>query len=354
MNRITILMTGALVSALRMCAAAPDERDSSRKLALSEWSARDTMKRMEAVMGIFPGIHTERTSQEHPHGPDVRVDEEIDCGRYLRRLISYQSEPQNRVPAYLLIPKGALSPTAKAAPAVLCLHPTNVELGAKIAVGLGGAANRAYAQELAQRGFVTLAPCYPTMGGYNPDLEKLGYQSGSMKAIYDNVRGIDLLESLPYVKHGSYGAIGHSLGGHNAIFTAVFEPRIAVVVSSCGFDSFQDYYSGDPKVWQPGKGWTQQRYMPRLAAYAGRLREIPFDFDEILASFAPRIVFVSAPLGDTNFQWRSVDRMVDFAKVLFRAHNAEQNLEVAHPDCGHDFPDAMREKAYQLLEKHLK
>jgi pimeloyl-ACP methyl ester carboxylesterase len=175
-----------------------------------------------------------------------------------------------------------------------------------------------------------------------------------MKAIYDNVRGLDLLDSLPYVNHGSYGVIGHSLGGHNALFTAAFEPRIAVVVSSCGFDSFQDYYSGDPKVWQMGKGWTQQRYMPRLAAYAGRLNEIPFDFDEILASLAPRVVFVSAPLGDTNFQWRSVDRMVDSAKVLFRAHNAEQNLEVAHPDCGHDFPDAMREKAYQLLEKNLK
>ena len=33
-----------------------------------------------------------------------------------------------------------------------------------------------------------------------------------------------------------FGALGHSLGGHNAIFTAVFDPRLKVVVSSCGFD----------------------------------------------------------------------------------------------------------------------
>ena len=239
-------------------------------------------------------------------------------------------------------------------PGILCLHPTNVELGAKVAVGLGGAANRAYAMELAQRGFVTLAPNYPTMGGYAPDLEALGYQSGTMKAIYDNVCGINVLESLPFVQRGKFGAIGHSLGGHNALFTAAFEPRIAVVVSSCGFDSFRDYYSGDPKVWEPGRGWTQSRYMPRLAAYAGRLNEIPFDFDEIIALLAPRVVFVNAPLGDTNFQWRSVDRMTGAARPLFQKHGVEDHLEVVHPDCGHDFPDAIRERAYQLFEKHLR
>ena len=32
----------------------------------------------------------------------------MDCGKYLRRLISYASEPGSRVPAYLLVPKAAL------------------------------------------------------------------------------------------------------------------------------------------------------------------------------------------------------------------------------------------------------
>jgi len=27
---------------------------------------------------------------------------------------------------------------------------------------------------------------------------------------------------------------------------------------------------------------------------------------------------------------------------------------VEHPDCDHDFPEAMREKAYQLFRTHLK
>jgi dienelactone hydrolase len=285
---------------------------------------------------------------------EIRVEEETDCGDHLRRLISYQSEPGNRVPAYLLIPKSALEPSPKPHPAVLCLHPTDQELGAKVVIGFGNRSNRAYALELTRRGFVTLAPAYPHLAGYTPDLEKLGYQSGTMKAIWDNIRGLDVLESLPYVKRDGFGAVGHSLGGHNAIFTAVFDPRIRVVVSSCGFDSFQDYYSGDPKVWQPGKGWTQHRYMTRLATYAGRLREIPFDFHELIAALAPRHVFVNAPTGDTNFQWQSVDRIVAAAKPVFRLHGADERLEVVHPDSGHDFPQSARERAYQLFEELLR
>ena len=104
---------------------------------------------------------------------------------------------------------------------------------------------------------------------YQPDLKALGFTSGTMKAIWDNIRGLDLLETLPFVKKEvGFAAIGHSLGGHNALYTAVFEPRLSVVVSSCGFDSFLDYYGGKPAVWTAGKGWCQERYMPRLLAYA--------------------------------------------------------------------------------------
>jgi dienelactone hydrolase len=354
MNRLQAALAISLLLAFRANAGDSVEKNRLRDLPLSDWSPNNVMRGIQDVMGKFPGTDSSLSTADRYASLDLRTVEETDCGSFVRRLISYQSEPDNRVPAFLLIPKTAMAKGAKPVPAVLCLHPTNQELGAKVIVGLGGAPNRTYALELTQRGFVTLAPCYPTMGGYAPELEKLGYQSGTMKAIFDNVRGLDLLDGLPFVIHGRYGAIGHSLGGHNAIFTAVFDPRITVVVSSCGFDSFLDYYSGDPKMWEPGKGWTQRRYMPRLADYAGRLNEIPFDFHELIALLAPRVVFVNAPLGDTNFQWRSVDRIIAAAKPLYQKHGAENNLQVFHPDCGHDFPDAIREQSYQLLEKHLR
>jgi len=175
-----------------------------------------------------------------------------------------------------------------------------------------------------------------------------------MKAIWNNIRGLDLLESLPFVKRGGFGAIGHSLGGHNAIFTAVFDQRIKVVVSSCGFDSFVDYYGGDPGLWKPERGWCQTRYMRRLAEYAGRLNEIPFDFHELLGALAPRHVFVNAPIGDTNFRWRSVDAVANAASQVYSLYGQPQNLRVEHPDCGHLFPRELREMAYRVFDENLK
>ena len=138
------------------------------------------------------------------------------------------------------------------------------------------------------------------------------------------------------------------------IFTAVFDERIKVIVSSCGFDSFVDYYGGDPGVWKPERGWCQTRYMPRLAQYAGRLNEIPFDFHELIGALAPRHVFVNAPLGDTNFKWRSVDAVVTAARPVFELYHVAQNLRVEHPDCGHLFPPEMRQMAYKLFDENLR
>jgi hypothetical protein len=94
--------------------------------------------------------------------------------------------------------------------------------------------------------------------------------------------------------------------------------------------------------------------MPRLLNYAGRLADIPFDFHEILGALAPRPVFVSAPLRDSNFQWSSVDRVVAAALDVYALFNAAGRLTVAHPDSEHDFPDAQRETAYRLFDATLK
>ncbi len=176
-----------------------------------------------------------------------------------------------------------------------------------------------------------------------------------MKAVWDNHRGLDLLASLPQVDASrGFAAVGHSLGGHNAIFTAVFDERITVVVSSCGFDSFQDYFDGAESNWFFGKGWCQIRYMPRLSNYRDKLEAIPFDFPELLGAIAPRPMFVNSPLRDDNFRWRSVDRCVAAARPVYKLFGAEGNLTVVHPDCDHDFPDDVRQQAYRVIDSVLK
>ena len=102
---------------------------------------------MQRAMGPLPG-------KEKRCDLDVQVTEETDCGDYIRRFISYQSEPGSRVPAYLLIPKRVLEKGRKC-PGVLCLHQTHPE-GQKVVVGLGNSPNDEYGIELVRRGYVCI------------------------------------------------------------------------------------------------------------------------------------------------------------------------------------------------------
>lgn len=305
-----------------------------------EWERgrrRDALAAFHSITGPLPG-KAKRCPLE------VTIDDEADLGSYVRRAIHYSSEPGCRTPAFLCLPKSALA--GRRAPAVLCLHPTDNTNGNRVVVGLGGRPHRQYAVELAERGFVTISPAYVQLADYWPDLAKLGYASGTMKAIHDNVRALDLLDSLPAVRPGHYAVIGHSLGGHNAIFTALHDRRLRTVVSSCGFDSFLDYYGGNIK------GWVQERYMPRLSAYLGRPADIPFDFDELIAALAPRAFFVNAPLRDGNFRQASVARLAAAARPVFALYGAADRLRVEHPDSDHDFPDGVRFAAYDWIARH--
>jgi dienelactone hydrolase len=312
--------------------------------SVADWLRRrdDILRGVAAIMGPLP-------TKDKRCALDVTVFDEVDCGKYTRRSISYASEPDSRVPAYLLIPK-----SAGRGPGVLCLHPTDDKVGHGVVIGLGSSRYPAYANELAERGFVVLAPNYPMLAQYQPDLKALGWESGTLKAVWDNIRGIDLLESLPNVQLGGVAAIGHSLGGHNAVFTAIHDERVRIAVSSCGLDSFADYYGGDPKVWQAGKGWTQIRYMPRLAAFGDRLSEIPFDFHELIGALAPRHVLLIAPQHDDNFRAASVDRIVAAARPVFELYRVPDRLIVEHPNCPHEFPLDMRKKAYDMIDSVLR
>jgi dienelactone hydrolase len=250
------------------------------------------------------------------------------------------------VKAYLFIPPLA---KGKRVPAILCLHQTT-QIGKMEPAGLGPKQNLHYALHLAQRGYVTLAPDYPSFGEYQYDFKDPAYVSGSMRAIDDNMRAVDLLtESMLEVDPNRIGVIGHSLGGHNAIFTALFDDRIKVIVSNCGFTSFPKYYGGKLK------GWTSDRYMPRIASvYNSDPKQMPFDFPELIGALAPRAFLAIAPLHDDNFEHSGVDDCINAARPIYQLVGNEDNLAVVHPDCAHDFPESSRKIAYQFLDRHLK
>jgi dienelactone hydrolase len=308
-------------------------------------SVRDWEKRRKEILAAMQTVMGPLPDSKKRCALDAKIEETRDLGKIVCWKLTYASQPGSRVPAFLLIPKNATNSSHKL-PGILALHPTDMEYGNRVVVEQLRSGYRAYGRDLAERGYVVIAPAYPIMADYQPDLNSLGYKSGTMKAIWDNMRALDLLETLPFVDRKHFGAVGHSLGGHNSIYTAVFEPRIKAVVSSCGFDSYRDYKNGNIA------GWTSDRYMPALKKYAGHLADLPFDFYEMIAALAPRPVFINAPLRDSNFQWGSVDRIVVEAEKVYGLEGATK-IEVVHPDCEHDFPEQVREKAYAFLDRAL-
>ena len=313
--------------------------------SVDEWEVRrrHVLAHMQDVMGPLPRPET-------PVALDMEEMEAVKLeggdASIVRRKIRYHTDdPSAVVNAYLFVPPRKGDETL---PAMLCLHQTT-RIGKEEPAGLGGNPNLHYALHLARRGYVTLAPDYPSFGEYEYDFEADDYISGSMKAIYDNIRAVDLLQSLPEVDGERIGVIGHSLGGHNSMFTAAFEPRIKVVVSNCGFTRFHKYYEGKLA------GWTSLRYMPRIAEeYDNDPDKVPFDFTEIVASFAPRPFLASSPLHDSNFEVSGVRDVIKAARPVYELYGAEENLQANYPDCQHDFPEDVREVAYRFLDRHLK
>jgi dienelactone hydrolase len=274
---------------------------------------------------------------------DVRVLAEEDLGDVVRKRVMFYSESESLVQAYLIIPKKRTGRL----PAALCLHQTT-KGGKDEPAGLGPDKNLAYALELARRGYVTLAPDYPGFGDDKTDVYAMGYASATMKGIWNHMRAVDVLASLPEVDPERIVAIGHSLGGHNAIFAALFDPRIKAVVTSCGFTSFPKYYKGDLT------GWSHKGYMPRIASVYGKdPAKMPFDFTELLGALAPRPVFINAPLRDDNFEVSGVDDCVRAAEPVYELLGAKGAVVVVHPDAAHSFPPEIRQQAYAFLDKAL-
>ena len=317
----------------------------------SDWSQRALHIRanMQLVMGPIP-----KPSARVPLDMELVSEEQL--AKYRRQKIRYTPEPNDRVPAWLLIPNA--NPSSGKYAAMLCLHQT-INIGKDEPAGLGGNASLHYAHELAERGYLCLVPDYPSFGEYEYDFKTKGshYASGSMKAIWNNIRAIDLLESLPQVDGNRIGTIGHSLGGHNCLFTAALDERLKAVVTSCGFTPFHDYYQG--KI----AGWTSDRYMPRIRdVYENNPDKVPFDFYEIVAALAPRGLYSNSPIQDDNFDVGGVRKAFAKAEEVYALFEkgstigAVTLLKLDTPDAPHDFPKSQRDSAYdwldQMLSKH--
>lgn len=321
-------------------------------------TAADWDKRRQQIIAGAEAAMGSEPSMENLPAFDIQTSEDVQIGDVRRLTMTIAVEASDRLPLDLYLPKSVAQRVdvddlfqANGAPklaAVVALHPTGAG-GKRIVAGEAGRAGRQYAIELAQRGYVVIAPDYPSFGQYaDYDFDADDYDSGTMKGIFNHRRCVDFLSQLNFVDPDRIGAIGHSLGGHNAIFLGVFDPRVKVIVSSCGWCPFHDYYGGDIK------GWTSPRYMPRLRdRYDLDPDKVPFDFYELVAALAPRTFVSASPVHDSNFDVAGVRKAVPAAGFVYSLLGVPDELILLTPDCEHDFPTEIRAKTYQEIDRVL-
>ena len=95
--------------------------------------------------------------------------------------------------------------------------------------------------------------------------------------------------------------------------------------------------------------------MPLIATkYELKPDKVPFDFPEVVASFAPRAFLASSPVEDSNFEVSGVKDCIVAAEPVYKLLGAKEKLAANYPDCKHDFPPEVRKVAYEWLDRWLK
>jgi dienelactone hydrolase len=274
---------------------------------------------------------------------DAVVLETVDCGLYVRETIEYAVEANERIRSFLLVPKH-IDPSA---PAIFAHHQHNREfhLGKSEVVGLAGDRDQAYAAELAQRGYVVIAPdalAFEERNWSNPSGEAEYYELATRlvqgrtllsKCLHDISVALDYLATRPEVDPQRIGFIGHSYGGRMAIWAPAIDDRILASVSNCGCVNYKQSFTHDTGV-------QMEFCLPGVLQLG--------DVEDILKLVAPRALLLQATADD---KWsRGAEAMFAYAESAF----PKGKLVLGYWPGDHLFTPEMRKNAYRFLDQHLK
>ena len=261
----------------------------------------------------------------------------------VRQLVRYEGEPGIFVEGYLLIPKAAVDSKAKC-PAVLAMHPTTNATIDDIA-GISGQDTKQFGLALAQRGFIVFCPrCFlwQDVNSLNEAVEKHRERhpktTGMAKMLYDAVRGVDVLESLPQVDRTRIGAIGHSLGAKEALYLAAFDERIKAAAASEGGIGFRS------------TNWDASWYLGE----AIRDPEFPLNHHQLLGLIAPRPFLIlggeSGPgAADGDRSWP----LINAALPVWNLYGEPTRLGLLNHHEGHSVSEQSFERMAEWLTVYL-
>ena len=281
---------------------------------------------------------------------NVEVLESVDCGTYQRDHIVFDSERHMSVPAFLLVPH-ARTDAGRPGPAIIAQHghgPGKAEVCGLAEVGDEGSVPNDYGHQLAERGYVVLAPDLRTFGEradweppniYSCDhtymySALLGYQLLALD-LWDLARGLDVLAEHPLVDAKRLGMVGLSQGGTCTLFMAAWDRRIRAAV-----------VSGYLNEWETCAtiGWNMcgSQVLPGVARTVSHL--------DLGALIAPRALLVESGTGDDIFPVAAARATMTGVGQAFATLGAGDRVGHDVFEGGHKWHG---ERAYPFLEKWL-
>lgn len=324
--------------------------------------------------------------QPAPAAPKAEVVETVDEGDYTREKVLFSTSPHFRVPAYVLIPKKAMTP----APAIVDLHSHGgmFLFGKEKVIDLGKANHpamdtyhernydgRPTATALVRRGYVVisidafmfgerriLGDAHLKLGSdrsrYSAeDVQTLNQLCRSKEStivkgltyagltwpgivFWDDIRTVDYLTSRPEVDPKRIGCLGISMGGWRTSFLAGLDERItaACVV---GFMS-----TVRPMIKAHLDAHSFVHFVPGLHRY--------LDLPDVVSMTAPRALLVQQCSEDKLFPVAGMKESVEKIAAVYEKAGVKKQFEGRFYDAPHKFTKPMQDEAFDWFDRHLK
>jgi dienelactone hydrolase len=252
-------------------------------------------------------------------------------------------------PFYLLIPD---KPRVNPCPVVIVFHQHNgrYQYGKDEPAGIAGDPRLAIGVDLVQRGYIVACPDALLFGDrqvpqgekYTGMLMFMLNRTLNFKYIWDISRLIDYLVTRSDINASRIGIIGHSLGGQMAIWCAVYDSRIKVVLSNCGIGKI----SGNNSVLGSG-------YFQNFAYYLPGILKLNITAQEIVGLIGNRSLFLSAGTEDAGLPINGVAEIQNWLEEKYAYYGYSENIVTLRFVGGHMLPSDVKLRMYSFLDQEL-
>ena len=210
---------------------------------------------------------------------------------------------------------------------------------------------------LAQAGYAVLAFDQSGFGSRmaetGPFYDRYPHWSQMGRMVEDARAAIDVLEKDPMVDAQHISIFGYSMGGAVGLYTAALDSRVNGVVSISGFTPMRT----DTAAKGTGgiaRYSVERGLMPRLGFFIGHEQQLPYDYNELIATIAPRPALIVEPQLDRDGTPADVRSAVEQAKKIYALHGAEEKLGLYEPWDFTRLPAATQDWIVQWMAKSLK